>query len=190
MEARDSSPETGPGAQRYVPCSEPPGRWPTLSLVRVSPFQDGPLLSSKTQPSANRAAGILRMAAMTLGRTETALGPFYRRLAYRVGKGQSDHRDCLQARDPRLAHAQGWFGLPRSGGRRVRCPPSSDGGFHGSVAWIVARLPSRPLSAAGADGPLDHPAWPARTLAPCPGADSPVHDCRSMCSPCRSWRSP
>jgi len=44
------------------------------------------LLSSQTQPSANRAAAILRMAAMNLGRSDTALGAFYRRLAYRVGK--------------------------------------------------------------------------------------------------------
>lgn len=29
------------------------------------------------------------MAAMSLGRTETALGAFYRRLAYRVGKAKA-----------------------------------------------------------------------------------------------------
>jgi hypothetical protein len=29
------------------------------------------------------------MAAMTLGRTETALGAFYRRLAYRMGKAKA-----------------------------------------------------------------------------------------------------
>ena len=44
---------------------------------------------SKTQPSANRAAGILRMAALSLGRTQTALGAYYRRLAYRVGKSKA-----------------------------------------------------------------------------------------------------
>ena len=49
----------------------------------------GRLLSAKTQPSASRAAGILRLAAMTLGRTETALGAFYRRLAFRVGKAKA-----------------------------------------------------------------------------------------------------
>jgi transposase len=49
----------------------------------------GRLLSSQTPRSANRAAGILRMAAMTLGRTETAFGAFYRRLAYRVGKAKA-----------------------------------------------------------------------------------------------------
>ena len=38
---------------------------------------------------ANRAAAILRLAAMNLGRTQTALGAFYRRLAGRIGKPQA-----------------------------------------------------------------------------------------------------
>jgi len=68
-------------------------RWPSekhftswLTLAPNNKVSGGRLLSSKTQPSANRAAAILRMAAMTLGRTQTALGAFYRRLAFRVGK--------------------------------------------------------------------------------------------------------
>ena len=71
-------------------------RWPTekhftswLTLAPHNKISGGRLLSSKTQPSASRAAGVLRMAAMTLGRTETALGAFYRRLAYRVGKAKA-----------------------------------------------------------------------------------------------------
>lgn len=71
-------------------------RWPTvqhftswLTLAPRNKISGGRLLSSKTQPSANRAAGLLRMAAMTLGRTATALGAFYRRLAYRVGKAKA-----------------------------------------------------------------------------------------------------
>ena len=71
-------------------------RWPTekhftswLTLAPHNKISGGRLLSSKTQPSANRAAAILRMAAMNLGRTETALGAFYRRLAYRVGKAKA-----------------------------------------------------------------------------------------------------
>jgi len=71
-------------------------RWPTekhftswLTLAPHNKISGGRLLSSKTLPSANRAAGILRMAAMSLGRTETALGAFYRRLAYRVGKAKA-----------------------------------------------------------------------------------------------------
>jgi transposase len=71
-------------------------RWPTekhftswLTLAPHNKISGGRLLSSKTQPSANRAATILRMAAMNLGRTDTALGAFYRRLAYRVGKAKA-----------------------------------------------------------------------------------------------------
>ncbi len=71
-------------------------RWPTekhftswLTLAPNNKISGGRLLSSKTQPSANRAAGILRMAALSLGRTQTALGAYYRRLAYRVGKSKA-----------------------------------------------------------------------------------------------------
>ena len=71
-------------------------RWPTdkhftswLTLAPRNKISGGRLLSSRTQPSANRAAIILRMAAMNLGRTDTALGAFYRRLAYRVGKAKA-----------------------------------------------------------------------------------------------------
>jgi transposase len=71
-------------------------RWPTerhftswLTLAPQNRISGGRLLSSKTPPSANRAAGILRVAAMSLARTQTALGAFYRRLAYRVGKAKA-----------------------------------------------------------------------------------------------------
>ena len=60
-----------------------------LTLAPHNKITGGRLLSSATLPSANRAAGILRMAAMSLGRTETALGAFYRRLAFRVGKAKA-----------------------------------------------------------------------------------------------------
>jgi hypothetical protein len=81
-------------------------RWPTekhftswLTLAPHNKISGGRLLSSKTQPSASRAASILRLAAMTLGRGETALGAFYRRLAYRVGT----LRDGLVYHDPGAA---------------------------------------------------------------------------------------
>ena len=68
-------------------------RWPTehhftawLTLAPQNRVSGGRRLSSKTQPSANRAANILRVAAMGLVRGQTALGAFYRRLAVRVGK--------------------------------------------------------------------------------------------------------
>jgi len=71
-------------------------RWPTekhftswLTLAPHNKISGGRLLSSHTVPSGNRAAGILRLAALSLGRTDTALGAFYRRLAYRVGKAKA-----------------------------------------------------------------------------------------------------
>ena len=73
-----------------------PSRWPTekhftswLTLAPQNKISGGRLLSSRTQSSANRAAGIFRLAAMSLGRTQTALGAFYRRLAARIGKPQA-----------------------------------------------------------------------------------------------------
>lgn len=72
------------------------GRWPSphhftswLTLAPKNKVSGGRLLSSRTQPSANRAAALLRMAAMNQGRSQTALGAFYRRLAARVGKAKA-----------------------------------------------------------------------------------------------------
>jgi len=71
-------------------------RWPTekhftswLALAPNNKVSGGRLLSSRTPPSANRAAVILRRCAMSLGRTSTALGAFFRRLAARVGKAKA-----------------------------------------------------------------------------------------------------
>ena len=71
-------------------------RWPSakhftswLTLAPQNKITGGRRISSRTQPSANRAAGILRMVAMSLGRTNTALGAFYRRLSARIGKPQA-----------------------------------------------------------------------------------------------------
>jgi transposase len=71
-------------------------RWPTekhftswLALAPSNKISGGRLLSSRTPPSANRAAVILRRCAMSLTKTSTALGAFYRRLAMRVGKAKA-----------------------------------------------------------------------------------------------------
>jgi transposase len=68
-------------------------RWPTpghftswLTLAPKNKISGSRLISSRTQPSANRAATVLRMCAMVVGRTSTALGAYYRRIAYRIGK--------------------------------------------------------------------------------------------------------
>ena len=47
------------------------------------------MLSSRTRRSGSRAAALLRLAAVTIGRTETALGAFYRRLPARIGKSKA-----------------------------------------------------------------------------------------------------
>jgi transposase len=71
-------------------------RWPTqnhfVSWLTVAPhnkISGGKRLSSRTPPSANRAAKILRMAAMSLRRGDHALGAFYRRMGARVGKAKA-----------------------------------------------------------------------------------------------------
>jgi transposase len=60
-----------------------------LSLAPGNKITGGRLLSSKTRRSTNRAAVLLRIAAVNIGRTQTALGAFYRRLAARVGKAKA-----------------------------------------------------------------------------------------------------
>ena len=67
--------------------------WPTehhfaswLTLAPHNKISGGKRLGSRTQPSANRAAKILRLAAMALVRGDHALGAFYRRLAARTDK--------------------------------------------------------------------------------------------------------
>ncbi len=71
-------------------------RWATekhftswLTLAPSNRVSGGRLLSSRTQPSANRAAAILRRAAMSLTRSATALGAYYRRIAYRHGAAKA-----------------------------------------------------------------------------------------------------
>jgi len=71
-------------------------RWPSpghfTSWLTLSPhnkISGGKLLGSATQPSANRAAKTLRIAAMSCVRSDHALGAFYRRLAGRIGKAKA-----------------------------------------------------------------------------------------------------
>ena len=67
--------------------------WPTakhftswLCLAPGNKISGGKLLSSRTRRSSSRASALLRLAATTIGRSETALGAFYRRLSSRIGK--------------------------------------------------------------------------------------------------------
>ena len=78
-------------------CGDDMRKWPTAknfkSWLTLAPGNKigsgGRLLSSKTRRSASRAAALLRIAAVNIGRTQTALGAFYRRLAARIGKAKA-----------------------------------------------------------------------------------------------------
>jgi transposase len=77
-------------------CGDDMRKWPTekhftswLCLAPGNKISGGRLLSSKTRRSANRAAALLRLVAVNVGKTHTALGAFYRRLAARTGKAKA-----------------------------------------------------------------------------------------------------
>lgn len=77
-------------------CGDDLSKWPTekhfTSWLTLSPgnkISGGKLLSSKTRRSNSRAATLLRIAAVNVGKTHTALGAFYRRLAARLGKAKA-----------------------------------------------------------------------------------------------------
>ncbi len=70
--------------------------WPTakhftswLCLAPGNKISGGKVLSSRTRRSSSRAAALLRLAATTIGRSDTALGAFYRRLSCRAGKAKA-----------------------------------------------------------------------------------------------------
>jgi transposase len=60
-----------------------------LCLAPSNKISGGKVLSSRTRRSGSRAAALLRLAAVAVGCTETALGAFYRRLSARVGKAKA-----------------------------------------------------------------------------------------------------
>lgn len=77
-------------------CGTDMTKWPSskhftswLCLSPGSKISGGKVLSAKTRRSSSRAAASLRLAATTVGRSNTALGAFYRRLAARVGKSKA-----------------------------------------------------------------------------------------------------
>jgi len=77
-------------------CGDDMTKWRTakhftswLALAPGNKISGGKLLSSKTRRSSNRGAALLRIAAVNVGRTQTALGAFYRRLAARAGKAKA-----------------------------------------------------------------------------------------------------
>lgn len=77
-------------------CGTDLSRWPTAkhftSWLTLSPgckISGGKVLASHTRKTTNRVAALLRLAAVTVGKTSTALGAFYRRLASRIGKAKA-----------------------------------------------------------------------------------------------------
>ena len=77
-------------------CGADLSRWPTAkhftSWLTLSPgckISGGKVLSAHTRKTTNRITAHLRLAAVTVGRTDTALGAFYRRLAARIGKAKA-----------------------------------------------------------------------------------------------------
>ena len=77
-------------------CGTDLSRWPTAkhftSWLTLSPgckISGGRVLSAHTRKTTNRVSAHLRLAAVTVGRTDTALGAFYRRLAARIGKAKA-----------------------------------------------------------------------------------------------------
>lgn len=60
-----------------------------LTLAPGNKISGGKVLSARTRRSANRATALLRMAAVGVSRSSTALGAFFRRLAARVGKAKA-----------------------------------------------------------------------------------------------------
>lgn len=77
-------------------CGTDMSKWPTAkhftSWLCLSPgnkISGGKILSSATRRTTNRATALLRLAAVNVGKTNTAMGAFYRRLAMRVGKSKA-----------------------------------------------------------------------------------------------------
>lgn len=77
-------------------CGTDLSRWPSAkhftSWLGLSPgckISGGKVLSSHSRKNANRLSVQLRLSAITIGRTNTALGAFYRRLGVRIGKAKA-----------------------------------------------------------------------------------------------------
>jgi transposase len=77
-------------------CGDDMSKWPTvkhftswLGLAPGNKISGGKVLSSRTRKTSSRAAALLRIAAVNVGRMQTALGAFYRRLSVRTGKSKA-----------------------------------------------------------------------------------------------------
>jgi transposase len=77
-------------------CGTDMSQWPSakhfvswLCLAPGNKISGGKVLSAKTRRTKSRTSAMLRLAAVNVGKTDSALGAFYRRLAARVGKAKA-----------------------------------------------------------------------------------------------------
>ena len=89
-----------------------------LGLSPNNRITGGKVISSKTKPSANRAAAALRLAANALHRSDSALGAFPAPEEGPSGSAPGHHRHGPQAGPAHLHHAALWPGI-RGCWRRV-----------------------------------------------------------------------
>ena len=79
--------EIGPDLSRFISvkhfCS-----W--LGLCPGTKISGGKVLSAKTRQSTNRVRQALKMAAMSLSHSESALGALYRRMSGRMDKPRAN----------------------------------------------------------------------------------------------------
>lgn len=85
-----------PALKRVGECGTDLSAWPTAkhftSWLCLSPgntISGGKVLSARTRRSHNRAGALLRLAAVNVGKTDSALGAFQGRLAMRVGEAKA-----------------------------------------------------------------------------------------------------
>ncbi len=78
--------EVGPDVSRF-PTEKCFASW--LGLCPDTRISGGKVLSSHTRRVVNRVSDALRISAMTLGRSQSALGAFYRRMKARLGTAEA-----------------------------------------------------------------------------------------------------
>lgn len=146
-----------------------------LGLAPSNKVSGGKRLSSRTRRSGGRAAALLRLAAVTVGRTDTALGAFHRRLSSRIGKakGQGSDRHGPQDRSSVLQCCAIRNGLCRSRGLFLRdaLPDANGQQFASACQGIRLRSP-----ALGAERRR------CRFLESFSNASSPILACRDFTS--------
>ena len=100
----------------------------------------GRVMSSKTKPSANRAAAALRLAANALHRSNSALGAFLRRKKAHLGAPKAINGDSAQVGQVNLFHAEVRLGVRGRRRRILRTSVPAAGVERCQTAGRAARL--------------------------------------------------